>query len=146
MLRRSFGTWASPWHDVNHLRREMNRLFDSSYSTDRAPAGYPAMNVWMSQEGAIVTAELPGIDPDGIDISVTGDTLTVSGCHNPDVQQEGESYHRRERSCGRLSRSFQLPFQIAKEGIEATFENGVLNIDLPRTEADKPKKIEVKAN
>jgi HSP20 family protein len=130
---------------MRRLRREMNRLFDSSFQTSRAPAGYPAMNVWVSQDGAIVTAELPGVDPDDIDISVTGDTLTVSGCHNPDLYQEGESYHRKERGCGKFSRSFQLPFQVAPEGVTAGFENGVLNIDLPRTEADKPKKIEVKA-
>lgn len=145
MLRRPFGSTLSPWHEMNRLRREMNRLFESSTPSAGAAAGYPAMNVWLSKDGAIVNAELPGIEPDDIEISVVGDTLTLSGCHTVEPSQEGESYHRRERSCGRFSRSFQLPFQVNPDGVEATFENGVLDIDLPRTEEDKPKKIEVKA-
>jgi len=144
MLRRPFESTLSPWHEMNRLRREMNRLFDSTYSTRGAPAGYPAMNVWLSKDGAIATAELPGVDPDDIEISVVGDTLTVSGCRDPQDPEENESYHRRERSCGTFSRSFQLNFQVDPEGVEASFENGVLTIGLPRTDADKPKKIEVK--
>jgi HSP20 family protein len=134
----------TPWREMNRLRREMNRLFDTtSYSASRAPT-YPAVNVWLNEEGARVTAELPGVNPDDIDISVVGDTLTVSGCRNPQEYEEDASYHRRERGCGRFSRSFQLPFQVEANDVGANFENGVLSVDLPRAESDKPKKIEVK--
>ena len=87
---------------------------------------------------------MPGFDPDQINISVTGDTLTVSGNRTPEDVGEGARYHRRERGCGRFTRSFQLPFQVDGVAVEAAFENGVLRIELPRAEADKPKKITVK--
>jgi HSP20 family protein len=103
------------------------------------------MNVWTGEDGAIVTAELPGISPDDIDISVVSDTLTVKGCHNPNQREEGATYHRQERSRGRFSRSFSLPFQVKASNVEAVFENGILRIALPRAEEDKPKKITVKA-
>ena len=83
-------------------------------------------------------------DPDKIEISVVGDTLKVSGSRTPEDVGEGK-YHRRERSCGRFARSFQLPFQVEGDAVEASFERGVLHINLPRAEADKPKRIEVKA-
>jgi HSP20 family protein len=75
---------------------------------------------------------------------VVGDTLTLSGTRRPDELQEGERYHRRERTSGHFSRTFQLPFRIEDKQVEAVFEKGVLHISLPRAEADKPKKIAVK--
>ena len=102
------------------------------------------MNVWTNEEGAVVTAELPGVAPEDIDISVINETLTVTGARQPE-EVEGATYHRRERSQGKFTRSFELPFRIESDQVEASFENGVLHIALPRAEADKPKKITVKA-
>lgn len=102
------------------------------------------MNVWTNEDGAVVTAELPGIDPKDIDISVNNDTLTVTGCRQLQELPEDATYHRRERGCGRFSRSFQLPFQVESEKVSAAFERGVLRITLPRAEVDKPRKIAVK--
>jgi HSP20 family protein len=146
MLQRSLWNWGSSWREMERLRREMNRLFERSYPGTYSAAGYPAMNVWTSADGAIVTAELPGVDPADIDISVVQDTLTIKGCQNPEPTEEGVTYHRRERSCGRFSRSFQLSFPVDTAHVEAAFENGVLNINLPRAEEAKPKKIAVKAS
>lgn len=87
---------------------------------------------------------MPGVSPKDIEISVQNDTLTLRGCRQPRDLEEGETYHRRERGCGRFARTLQLPFQVEPEGVEATFERGVLHISLPRAEADKPKKITVK--
>jgi HSP20 family protein len=131
---------------MERLRREMNRLFTDWAPGSRwgaAPA-YPAMNVWTHEEGVVVTAELPGVAPEDIEISVVNETLTVSGARQPDAV-EGATYHRRERSQGRFTRSFQLPFRVESDQVEAAFERGVLHITLPRAEADKPKKITVKA-
>jgi HSP20 family protein len=126
------------------MQREMDRLMNrASWGMTEAPC-YPAMNVWTNEDGAIATAELPGFNPDEIEISVTGDTLTVSGNRTPEDVGEGVKYHRRERGCGRFTRSFQLPFQVDGNAVEAAFEHGVLRIELPRAEADKPKKITVK--
>jgi HSP20 family protein len=125
----------------------MNRLVSelpSRYNITAA-AGYPAMNVWTNEDGAVVTAELPGLDPNDIDISVVNDTLTIKGKRNPDDCGEDVRFHRRERGCGSFSRSFQLPFQVEPGKVGATFKNGVLEIKLPRAEADKPRKITIKA-
>jgi HSP20 family protein len=103
------------------------------------------MNVWTNQDGAIVTAELPGVASEDIDISVQGDTLTLRGCCQGGALEEGAVYHRRERGRGDFTRSIQLPFQVAGDQVEATFAKGVLSISLPRAEADKPTKITIKA-
>jgi HSP20 family protein len=144
MVRRLYTTY-SPWRQMRRMRREMDRLMNRMGTGLSAAPSYPAMNVWVSEDGAVVTAELPGFDPDGLDISVVNDTLTLSGDRCADDVGEGATYHRRERRCGRFSRSFQLPFLVEGKDVEASFERGVLTIDLPCAEADKPKKITVKA-
>jgi len=146
MLMRPYG-FRSPWREMERMQREMNRLFarvPTRFEGTAAPA-YPAMNLWTDEDGAIVTAELPGVDPDDIDISVVDDILTLKGGRQPDELKEGETYHRRERRHSRFTRAFRLPFQVDADKVVAVFEKGVLNISLPRAEADKPKKIAVKA-
>jgi len=140
--------FRSSFREMKELRHEMNRLFNQM---DRGPvlgsaASYPAMNVWTNDDGAIITAELPGIDLDTLDISVHNDTLTLSGERKPEGLGESEAYHRRERSYGQFRRAFQLPFQVAADRVKASYDKGVLQITLPRTEADKPRKIQVQAS
>jgi len=131
--------------DMEQLRREMNRLFaDFPFGARPTPA-YPAMNMWTNEESAIVTAELPGCDPEALDISVVGQTLSVSGSRKAEELPEGATYHRRERSCGSFTRTFQLPFEVDPKNVEASFDKGVLHIVLPRAESSKPKKIAIKA-
>ena len=145
MVQRFYATYPSPWRDMRRMRREMNRWMNRTGTGLAAAPAYPAMNVWTNQDGAVITAELPGFDPESLDISVVNDTLTVSGHRCAEDVGEGARYHRRERRCGRFTRSFQLPFLVEGDEVEASFENGVLEIDLPRAEADKPKKITVRA-
>jgi HSP20 family protein len=147
MLMRRFGWPSTPWREMDRLRREMNRLFagwPTAYRWRAAPS-YPAMNVWTNEEGGVVTAELPGLAPEDIDISVQDDTLTLRGRREPDELEEGAAYHRRERGTGAFARTVQLPFRVEGDKVEATFEKGVLNISLPRAEEDKPKKIAIKS-
>jgi HSP20 family protein len=101
----------------------MNRLFATTAANlgQRAAPGYPAMNVWTHEDGAAVTAELPGVNTEDIDISVVGDTLTLTGSRQPDELKEDETYHRRERGYGRFTRAFQLPFQVEADKVEAIF-------------------------
>ena len=129
--------------ELDRLQREMNRMYESGSRYRIAPS-FPAINIWTNPEGAIVTAEVPGVNADNIDISVVGDTLTISGKREPGEFDETEGYHRRERGFGSFSRSIQLPFQVEGNQVEASFKKGVLEITLPRAEADKPKKISVK--
>lgn len=135
----------SIWQEMDQLQREMNRLF-SATSTGRVinSPNYPAINIWTNEDGQIISAEMPGVQPDDIDIDVTGDALSISGVRNPDDVAKEARYHRRERNYGAFSRTIQLPFMVDTNKVEANFLNGILLITLPRAEADKPKKITIK--
>lgn len=146
MLQRQFRGMSPMWREMERLRREMNELLGEVSAPTRLPVmrGYPAMNVWVNENGAFVTTELPGISPENLDISVVDDVLTISGSRKPEELEEGATYHRRERGCGTFTRSFQLPFKVDPAQVEAVANNGILNITLPRAEEDKPKKIAVR--
>ncbi|MBN1220234.1 MAG: Hsp20/alpha crystallin family protein [Anaerolineae bacterium] len=149
MFRRPFGYYGyrSPWQEMQRLQREVDRLFSDTFTMagGRTAPSYPAINVWTNEEGAVVTAELPGINPGDIDISVVGDTLTLSGDRKPEELDEGNKYHRRERGYGKFNRAFQLPFKVETDKVDAIFEKGILHLSLPRAEVDKPRKITVKS-
>ncbi len=136
------------WSELDRLRQDFDRLFNNSYPRiyrQRARA-FPAVNIWThDEEGVIVMAELPGVDADDINISVTGDTLTISGTRQPEDGPAAEKYHRREQSHGDFNRVVQLPYAVNNESVEASVNKGVLRIYLPRAEAEKPKQITVKA-
>ena len=138
-----FGRTWDPWRDLNRLQDEMNRLFSMRGA---AAAGTPAVNVWTNDEGASLRAELPGFTPEHIDISVLGDSVTLSGTREPEVTRDDVTYHRTERELGSFSRTLQLPFRIEADQVEAHFENGVLDLNLPRATVDRPKRIAVKAD
>lgn len=127
--------------EMMNLQREINRLF--SNVGQGTTLDYPAINVWEKNDGIIVTTELPRMDPEKIDISVTGTTLTISGTSMEDPIKEGETYLRQERELGNFNRNFQLPFQVDSKKIEARYEKGVLQITLPRLKEDLPKKIKI---
>jgi HSP20 family protein len=136
----------STWREMDRLQQEMNRVFESYYPARmRQAPGYPAMNVWTNENGVKLTAEVPGVHPEDIDINVVGETLTLSGTREAEELNESARYHRQERGYGKFTRSIQLPFPVDVNQVEATFKNGVLNIALPRAEADKPRKILVKS-
>ena len=145
--------WMQPFtgleptfREMERLRREMNRLFADAFRSTglHAAPAYPAVNVWINEDSALVTAELPGCTVDDIEITVADDTLTMKGRRAEDELPEGATYHRRERACGTFSRLLTLPFKIDASKVEAKFENGVLEVKLPRAEEDKPKRIAVK--
>jgi len=92
----------------------------------------------------MVTAELPGIDPKAVDISLTGKSVTLRASRQPDDAKDGESYHRRERWYGQFSRTIDLPYVIDAAKVDARFSRGVLHLTLPRAEEEKPKKIAIK--
>jgi len=131
---------------MDQLQREMNRLFDAT-NKERVfnSPSYPAINIWTNEDGQLISAEMPGVHPDNIDIDVTGDALSISGVRKQDEVAKEAHYHRRERSFGSFSRTIQLPFMVDTNMVEASFKNGILLVNLPRAEADKPKKIVIKS-
>jgi HSP20 family protein len=138
---------VNPWREMNRLQRDMTRLFEDYYPNTRvrrAPS-YPALNVWNNEDGLIVTAEVPGISSEDIEITVVGDTLTLSGTRKPDEMTEDGRYHRQERGYGNFHRSVEMPYPINISKVDATFQNGILNVKLPRAEEVKPRKIKVKS-
>lgn len=143
MFRR-FST-PSIFREMERMQEEMNRLFNyySPSRYKRAPS-YPALNLWADEESVIVRAELPGIAPDDLDISVDNGDLTLSGRRERDELPEDTTYHRQERNYGSFTRTIRLPYKIEADDVEATMKNGVLTLTLPRAEEDKPKKIDIK--
>lgn len=144
-MYRSFRT-PSIWHEMNRLQRDMNRLFNGyPPSRLRTAPGYPAINIWADEESLLVSAELPGVLVADIDVSVDGDSLTISGARKSDQLPESARYHRRERGMGDFSRSIQLPIKVDSEKVAASFRDGILTITLPRAEEEKPKKITIQS-
>jgi HSP20 family protein len=147
MLMRPYRGWRSAERDLERLRRDMNRLFGdwpARAGWSIAP-GFPAMNAWTNEDSAVVTAELPGVTIEDIEIAVERDTFTLRGKREPEELGEGTSYHRRERRFGGFSRAFRLPFHVDAGEVKAELKNGLLTIVLPRAEADKPRKIAIKS-
>ena len=134
-----------PWTELRRLHREVNDLFDGSQRHTRIRE-FPPINLWSRQEDVVVTAELPGVDPEDLDVSVQGDTLTIRGARKPDGLKEGDAYHRRERGHGDFVRSIQLPHEADSDKVEGSYKKGVLTLRLPRAEADKPRQIKVKSS
>jgi HSP20 family protein len=127
--------------EIIDLQREINRLFSNvGHST---ALDYPAINVWEKANSLVVTTEVPGMDEENINISVTGTTLTISGMSKADPLKEGETYLRQERELGNFQRNVQLPFQVDSKAVEAKYEKGILKITLPRQKEDLPKKIKI---
>lgn len=136
----------SLWQEMNQLQREINTLF-SSYSPTRSrlqsAPGYPSLNLWADEESVMVTAEIPGVKSEDLDISVEGGNLTISGSREPVDLPENGQVHRHERGHGKFTRNINLPFEVEVEDVEAHLKNGVLQLRLPRAEADKPKRITI---
>ena len=134
----------NPWRELSRLQNEVNSLFAGA-PEGRSPAT-PAMNVWTSDDGAVLRATLPGFTAEDIDISVLGDSVTVSGKRVAPADDKELTYHRREREFGTFTRTLQLPFRLEPDEVKAEFKNGILELTLPRANSDRPKRISVKTN
>lgn len=126
--------------DLGSLQREMSRLLGGYVNRSEE---FPAINVWSNQEKAVITAELPGMDPATINIAVLGDTVTLAGDRKNEELGKDEVYHRQERRHGPFSRSIRLPYELAQEQVIARYTHGILEVTLPRHEGTKPRKIAV---
>lgn len=135
-----------PWGDaLGALRRfqdEMNRTLGGTGPA--AEAGeYPLVNVWRGEEGIIVAAEMPGVGIDQVEIVVHQNTLTIKGRKDDEGDAAKASFHRRERATGGFARTIALPFNVDAGRVKATAEAGIVSIELPRPEADKPRRIRI---
>ena len=135
------------FNELDRMRRDMDRLFEGLVGSSRGhTAGvFPLTNVTEDDHNYYVRAELPGMTSDEIDISVTGDSLSISGQRKIPTEREEAKYHRREIEAGKFSKIISLPGQIDTEKVEASCLDGVLTITLPKAAASKPKQIAVKS-
>jgi len=131
--------FQDPWRTFDRLNRATSGLLAPSMSE------FPMVNVWMDGDRAIITSELPGVLPTDVDISVAGKSVTLRGSRTTEDACEGECRHRRERWSGSFTRSIELPYLVDQDKVEARFSKGVLELTLPRAEADKPRKIAIKS-
>ena len=135
------GRWFDPARQMRFAQRDMSRLFDNLRLATLPE--FPLMNVWTGPDGAVVTAEIPGVVPEELDISIHQNTVTLRGRRAGEPLADDAVVHRRERNMGAFARNFILPYRVDGDQATAKFRNGVLRLDLPRPEADKPHKITV---
>ena len=140
-----------PFTELMSLRQAMDRLFEDSFVrpshvlTSLGEVAAPALDVYQTTSEIVVKATLPGVKPEDVSIDITGDTLTVKGESKAEQEVKREDYLYQERRYGAFSRSVALPDGLKSDKAEATMEDGVLTLTIPKAEEAKPKAIKVKA-
>jgi HSP20 family protein len=137
-----------PFREMMSLRQAMDRLFEDSFV--RLPrlsgdgAGEFPIDMYQNKDDLVVKATLPGVKPEEVEITITDNTLTIRGEHTEEQETKEDDYLYRERYYGTFSRSVPIPVKVKDEKAEATFEEGVLTVTMPKAEEIKPKQIKVK--
>ena len=119
---------------------------NSRRTGDGGPLLRPAMDVVENDKEVSLRLDLPGLKPEDVNVSIDDHVLTISGQIGDTIEREGDRYHYRERRTGSFQRSLRLPSTVDTENVEASFENGVLTVTLPKLEQAQPKRITVKAS
>jgi HSP20 family protein len=154
MILRRIRDWSdldfrNPLEELERMRRRVDRLFEGFAGTPWSEpyAGvFPLTNITEGQDKYYVRAELPGVKTEDLDISVTGNSLTVSGERKIPEENKNARYHRREREAGKFSRVISIPEAVDSGKVEAHFSDGVLTVVLPKAEAAKPRQISIKTS
>jgi len=134
----------SPWSELYGMGEKLNQLSeDKNFLTANK---FPSINVWEGNDDLVLTAELPGVCKEDIDISIQDNLLILRGNRKISHSEGERTYYMQERLAGNFSRSFRLPYKVDRDKIEAKLKNGILHLTLPRSEEDKPKKIEIKTS
>lgn len=140
-----------PFRELRALQDEVNRAFSGSLSRGNEPgmmrgAWNPSVDIFENKDQIVLEAELPGMNPEDVNISIENNVLTLHGERKFEKKSDGDNFHRVERSYGSFTRSFTLPPTVSSENAEASFDNGVLRLSLAKREEAKPRRIEIKAN
>ena len=137
--------------ELTRLRDEMDRIFEGWPRFFGRPVGeeglrgawLPAVDIREGKDAIVVTAELPGIDANDVDVSVQENVLTIRGERRREETREDETFHRVEREYGVFERSFTLPRSADPNGIQANYRDGVLSLTVPKREEAKPKTLKI---
>lgn len=135
-----------PVREMMTLREAMDRLFDDAFTHPISLNnwGAPAIDLYQTSDNVVVKAALPGLKTEDVQISVTGDMLTMKGEFRQNDEVKEATYHLKEQRYGSFERSIALPADVQSDKAKAEFENGVLTITLPKAEQARPKTITVK--
>jgi HSP20 family protein len=140
------------------LRREIDRAFSNvltgssssqspvAFLPGRAARAYPLLNVSEDKENLYIEALAPGLDPQALNLSLVGNNLTISGEKSAPQSVSNEAYHRSERAWGKFTRSVDLPVEVDSNHVQARYQDGLLQIVLPKAEVAKPKQINVQVS
>lgn len=142
MWQRSRNTLWNPWNELTTIDRALAPFFEGITG---AKPDFPPVNVWKSQDKISFTFELPGMNPEDIEITAKADTLTVKGKRAPEALPEGAQLVRQERGAGSFSRTFAIPFKVDQETITASYINGILTVSLAKAAEAQPRKIAIQA-
>ncbi|MBI2466617.1 MAG: Hsp20/alpha crystallin family protein [Candidatus Rokubacteria bacterium] len=139
----------TPWTGLSTLRHEMDRLFDRLWEGEfptlpMAGEWTPALDLSETKDALMVKAEIPGIEPKEIEVSLQGEVLTIKGEKEEEREEKDKHYYRKERTYGAFARSLRLPVAVDGSKVTATFKNGLLTITLPKAPAAKGTTIPVK--
>ena len=142
--------WKAFGGEVSSFRREMDRLWDEFFG--QRPLSEPFLDGWNpsvditeTKDSFVVKAELPGLEAADVDVSLSGDLLIIKGEKKKEAEDKDEHRYCAERYYGTFQRVFRLPTDVKDEGIEATFDKGILKVTLPKKEEAKKKEIKIKA-
>ena len=140
----------NPWKEINTLQNRLNHLlndsyFQSSQSDDDMSLGtwHPVVDMYDEDDRIVIKAELPGLEKKDIAVDVKDRVLTISGERNYDNEVKEEKYYRRERAYGKFQRAFSLPADVDSDKIKADFKDGLLKVEVPKPEKQKPKEITI---
>ncbi len=141
-----FDWGRDPWAGLREMQRELGRLLGGLVRPGDSKlvggSGYPPVSIFDGPDSMVVLAEVPGVPMDSLDLSLTDDTLIIKGS-KPEEDVPQDNFHRRERGSGGFSRTVVLPDPVRADAIKASLARGILRIDLPKSEAAKPRKIGV---
>jgi len=137
-----------PFRELSSLQTEMNRLFNAAFDTSPAGNGgnrrwAPAMDLLETEDHFVLRADLPGMTDSDVNIELEDNVLTVSGERKAEREEKREGFYRVERAFGSFSRSLTLPKGVDAEAVTAGFDNGVLEVRIPKPEQRKPRKITI---
>lgn len=139
-----------PFNDMRSLQNRLNRFFGQDFSPrtwldeELSMANWkPAVDIYDNDNSIVIKAELPGVESKDVEVELKDRVLTLKGERSEEKEVKEESYHRKERVFGKFQRSFTLPAEVDADKIKAEYKDGVLNIEIPKPEEIKPKKITV---
>ena len=141
--------WFDPFESLAEFEHQVSDLLGDGRRFpgwwERRREEHPPVNIASVGDDVRVTAELPGMSLEDVDVSVSGQMLTIRGERRPDTNADEQDFDRRERRFGSFSRSVQLPAPVAAEKAQAHYVNGILDIRIPKAAAAKPRRVEIKS-